>query len=277
MRIRLPFVPSPTARVALNVLISHRSTEFDRAKAFAGRLSGLGFTVRLLAPGVLSPQSDKELAHLLRDVVLDTDVCCMMVSADAAASDWVRFEYQEAAAIFGRVVFLFERLPDGHVDFAQRSNFGRPALAELHVKHSAISETVPDDVLLVELCCDSDEGWFDGGESYEPDTGRRLKVESKIRKFVRSCIMCDPRYAGRTIADVLPFSWSQSPTRDRDEVFRWLLDSRGRGDLGRALGEGRVDGFLAAYLAAAVPSVTAILGPDDGGFAHALVFALSAA
>lgn len=277
MRIRLPFVPPPTARAALNVLVSHRSTEFDRANAFAARLCGLGFTVRLLEPGVLSPQSDEELAQLLRDVVLDTDICCTMVSVDAAASDWVRLEYQEAAAVFGRVIFLFEKLPSGQVDFAQLSRFGRPALAELHMKHSAMSETVPDDVLLVELCCDSDEGWFDGSERYPRDTGRSLKVESEIRKFVRSRLMSDPRYAGRTIADVLPFSWSQSPTRDRDEVFRWLLDSRGRGDLGRALGEGAMDGFLASYLGTMVPSVAAILGPDDGGFAHALVFALSAA
>lgn len=80
MRIRLPFVPTPAARAALNVLISHRSTEFDRAKAFASRLSRLGFTVKLLEPGLLPPQSDKELTQLLGDIVLSTDVCCTMVS-----------------------------------------------------------------------------------------------------------------------------------------------------------------------------------------------------
>lgn len=277
MRTRLPYVPLPTARADLNVLISHRSTEFARAKSFSIRLSRLGFTVRLLEPGVLSSQSSEELARLLGGVVLDTDVCCTMVSTDAAASDWVRFEYQEAAAIFGRVIFLFEGSPGGGFDFERRSCFARPSCAALHVKHSTLSETAPDDLLLVELCNDPDEGWFDGSESYRPDTGRSLKAESEIRKFVRSCLMCDPRYTGRTIVDVLPFSWSHSPTQDRDEIFRWLLDSRGRGDLRRALGEGVVDGFLAPYLATSVPSVIASVGADDGGFAHALVFALPAA
>jgi hypothetical protein len=277
MRIRIPFAPWPTARAALNVLISHRSTEFERAKAFSRRLSSLGFTVRLLEPDSLSPRSDEELARLLADVVLDTDVCCVMVSAASASSDWVRFEYQEAAAVFGRVIFLVERPPDGDLDFGRRSSFARPSCATLQVKHSILSETAPDDALLVELCNDPDEGWFDGSESYGPDPRRVLKAESEIRKFVRSSLMCDQRYAGRTIVDVLPFSWSQSPTRDRDEIFRWLLNARGRGDLLRSLGEGVVEGFLASYLATHVPSVATVLGADDGGFAHALVFTLPAA
>ena len=277
MKIRLPFVPSRAARAALSVLISHRSTEYDRAKAFSSRLSRLGFTVRLLEPGTLHPQSAEELARLLSDVVLESDICCTMVSTDAAASEWVRFEYQEAAATFGRVIFLFERPPEGYIGFEQRSSFARPSCATLHVKHSSVWDIVPDDDLLVEFCNDPNEGWFGGSEGYVPDTSRSLKLESKIRKFVRSCLMCDPRYASKTIVDVLPFSWNQSPTRDRNEVFRWLLDSRGRGDLLRALGEGSVDGFLSLYLATTVPSVAAILGAEDGGFAHALVFALPAA
>ena len=275
MRIRLPFVPSIADRAALTVLLSHRSTEYARAQAFGCRLEKLGFSVKLLVPGELGQCSDEELRSKLYELTLTTDICCVMVSQDAAASEWVRLEYQEAAAIYGRIIFTFNNLPTGKFGFEQPSRYSnRPRMVGLQVRHTTIEENSPDDVLLVELCNSPDEGWIYGTEQYELNTNRRLKNESEIRKFVRASLQFDFRYSDKTIVDVVPFSWDDSPTRDKDEIFRWVLNTRGRDDLVRLLGRGEIDGFLARYLVPVDSQINRFLGKSDDGVAHALVFTL---
>src|SRR5258708_35186531 len=262
MRVRCSNVPSADTRIALEVLISYRSSELKRAQAFAARLSRLGFTTRLLLAEGPAPSTELTIEKLSQ-LVRQTDRCCVLVSAEAAQSHWVRFEYQESAELHGRVIFIPDFASGGQVTFDERSIYAAPSSCSMIVKHTMVVDNAPDEVLLREICNDPDEGWFDGSEQYEIAASRNLKAESEIRKFVRGRLRYDPRYAHKTIVDVIPFSWDDSPTRDRDEIFRWVLDSRGRGDLRRALGRGEVDGFLAPYFATSEPRVMSFLGQED--------------
>ena len=157
--------------------------------------------------------------------------------------------------------------------WSAETSHARQIGCQLKVKHTILSADAPDDVVVVELCNDPDDAWFDGTEMFQPTATRDLKAESETRKFIRSSLIYDPQYRGREIADVIPFSWNVAPTDDRDEIFRWVLDSRGRPDLRLALARGTLNGIHAPYFVPYYSPVAKYLGSCDGGFAQALVFA----
>ena len=109
---------------------------------FGCRLEKLGFSVKTTRSGELGQCSDEELRSKLYELTLTTDICCVMVSQDAAASEWVRLEYQEAAAIYGRIIFTFNNLPTGKFGFEQPSRYSnRPRMVGLQVRHTTIERT----------------------------------------------------------------------------------------------------------------------------------------
>lgn len=278
IRLRIPLTPTHSDLSDLGVFISYKSREWDRAQVLRSELQKAGFKVHILPPNVLpADMTPEQIRAELGRIIEQSDCLCLLASPLSVESDWVKFEFKEAAQIFGRVVFVFDSELQSPQVFKLPQTEPSDLAPSLFVKHTTMCITEsPNWVseLTVQLCNDPDEGWFDGSNAGGAfDERRNLKRERARCKYARMCVLRDPKYRNRTVVDVLPFSREEVGCDSAEDVFWWFINARGRLRLREALSSGEVDGYCTWYSAPG----TDFLLPSDHGNLHVLVVARAAA
>lgn len=272
IRVRIPVTPTRAELFELEVFISYKSCEWRRAQLLCSELKKAGLKVRILQPNQLpSGMSAQQIRAELGRITKQSDGLCVLASPLSVESDWVRFEFKEAAQLLGRVLFVF----DGELGIPGAFRLPQTEPTDLapglFVKHTTIcmkqsQDWVPE--LTVQLCNDPDEGWFDGSNAGGTFRQRRnLKRESARRKWARLCVLNDHKYRNRMVLDVLPFSWEEVGADTVEDVFSWFIKAQGRLGLREALASGEVNGYYTWF---DVPDADFLL-PSDAGKLHVLV------
>ncbi len=261
MRVKGKYTPEMVDLSDFKVFISYKTEDWEFASAVAKRLGGLGFQILVVPPPppAQTRMSDAELEAKLSPLVRDADCICLVASALALRSNWVRFEFKEAVESIGRIVFVCNEsvLPAGDMLMADLEP--GELSQNILVRHTTLyfHELTEQDVsqLAAQLLNDPDEGWLDGRAMATPASiSRDLKRTSLMKKRARSQVLQDGRYAGTMILDVIAFTWQDAGCEPGDIVGarHWAILGCGRTQLEIALINGECDMDFESYVVTGV-------------------------
>jgi hypothetical protein len=263
--IRVPISPSTTKVKNFKVFVSYRSNQLTFASRCRDALIDLGFDVIMIEPSQYKMYAtNEELLKALRAKVRKADAICILVSNDIESSMYLQAEIDEAARLIGRILFLY----DGSSQFPAQFNFKSPGPRQLDVeivvRWSILGihewNMTSRQELGVEILNDPDEGWFaDTHDRLAWWLNRDVCTESSLRKYVRACLMVDPKCRGMRIREVLPILPSWNPPDNRDLLFKWYAEVFGRRSLLQPLRDGECNGMVVQY-----PITKDIIAPNGG-------------
>jgi hypothetical protein len=256
MRIRINLSPKTHDISGTKVFISYKTKDWDYAKSISKGLSTLGFQTAIVPPGPPDPNCDVErIRRKLFDLLQDSDFLCLITTYDSLKSDWVMFEFKEAAALVGRVLFACPDSPISGYESVDHLGCG-DLWRTLFVKHTTVSIPEVTDAavqnLAVELINDPDEGWYNGRGSVSKRMPKRgLRQQSRMRQYARKCVLVDHKYQNEVVRDVIPFTWGELDCvkGDRLAALKALILDGGRLNLENAFARNEVDIFHAWYYA----------------------------
>jgi hypothetical protein len=203
------------------------------------------------------------------DLIQDADYFCLLTTKEALKRDWIRFEFKEAAALLGRIMFVCkDELPISGYTAVERLNV-EPYSHQMVIKHTTlcIPEITDRDAeeLGVQLINDPHEGWYDGRADVKKLFPRRgLRRQSQLRRAARKSVMMDSKYANQEILDVIPYTESDVdvwPKEDFELVLEQLILDGGRLELEQLIAKKQVEVFLTWYSATG-----SFLDAGEGGF-----------
>ena len=254
MRVRFNLSPKTTDVSDTKVFISYMTADWDYARLICDGLASLGFQTIVEPPRPPNPALDTERTRdKLRDLIHDSDYFCLITTYASLKSDWVAFEFKEAAALIGRVVFVCRDTPIS--GYYSVNHLGSGSLwRQLFIKHTTVSipevNAVTIGSLGIELINDPNEGWYDGrGRVSKRVPSHGLRQQSRIRQFARVCVLGDHKYRNEVVRDVIPFSWSEldCPVGDHVAALKALMLDGGRLDLENEFINGEIDIFNTGY------------------------------
>lgn len=240
MRVRLNTSPQSHDISEMNVFISFRRCDWDKARTIARAIQERGFNVQVFEPlDSIVTQPEEDVRGMLREALQKADYICFVNTFDALSSEWIAYEFVVASRTLGRVTFINTGPAiSGYESVQKLYELGkRFAMNLLHIKHTTAQledlETENIDRLITEMMNDPDCGWVDGRQQdasgrFPPSDG--LKSESLLRKHARRLVLEDAQFNDHYIVEVIPFLLSRSdhiPQMRPEDHFRSLLIERG--------------------------------------------------
>jgi len=243
----------------LKVFISYKTEEWDFASKIYYGLKKNGFQVFIDRYDLNTRNqqlSKNELRSILTEAISSSDFICFVTSNDSIKSEWISYEFREAAIILGRVFFICNGYKSvvhpGDKFMSKFSFFDFPCL--ITIKHTTLMFSNPTEkninTLSVELINDPDEYWSDGvfflgSRNYHLS----LKQEITRKKFARKMVLNDPQFKGLCVNDVIPFDWEEAGCEvgEVDKARMWVVFDCGRKHLSRGLSEKEVEAKFVSY------------------------------
>lgn len=254
VRIRANLSPKTHDVSETKVFISYKSEDWDYARSIREGLVGIGFQAIIVPPAPPYLADDLEGSRRkLYDLIDDSDYLCLISTHDSLKSDWVSFEFKEAAALMGRVVFVCKDTPISGYEAVNSLGSG-DLWRQLFIKHTTLS--IPEitehaiEALGIELINDPHEGWYDGrGTILKRMPNRGLRQQSRMKQCVRKCVLIDHKYRNELVLDVIPFTWSELDCApgDIEAALKNLILSSGRLHLEEEFLKDEVDIFHTWY------------------------------
>lgn len=264
---RRPYVPTSGDLAKLVVFLSYKTAEWQTAQRVKSLLESTGLKVAAFEPDSLGDLAKQDVAERLFEAATACDAICVVGQHARSASPWVDLEFTEAGMVLGHVIVVTAnplRLP------RRGSICSVPRLAaKAFVKESVVKFT--DDerclpALLDVICNDPDEWWFAAiNEGCVPAWPTDLKRSIALRKLARMGALRDPRYADRTVVEVVPFEPEAIGVTSLDEVPLWYINSCGRLGLAPRIMDGEIVCDISGYY---VPDSIDLV---PSGLLHALV------
>lgn len=242
MRIQANISPASHSVDGLIVFIAYKTEQWEFVKQLRHRLQVIGFEVTVFEPADTVPgASNDEIRDMLAKSLRRADYLCLINSRDALSSDWVAFEFVQAAEILGRVLLINSddnTTAGQHTadTFLNRSReFGRRGL---HVKHTTVPANPLSDenfnILIKEMMNSPDERWYEEAgvkDKYNQLSHLTLKEQSDIKKLVRSKVLADYRFIDHVVLQIAPYIADDVTMLDEDEMeqkFIRISQSDGR-------------------------------------------------
>ena len=255
MNIQVNISPELYDVSGVHVFISYKTEDWSYAKQISEGLNRVGLQTLIVPPSQIDTKVDKkELETKLFGFIEKADFMCVIVSEKSLSSEWVKFEFKEAAQLFGRITFVSKdaNIASGYYAF-KHLNDGT-GTHRLRIKHTVhyIPEITDSSirVLANEILNDPEEGWYDGRGSPNHRLPKRgFRNECRLKKVARKCVLMDPKYIDKEIVDVIPFTQSQlrNQAGNPSDVLKELILDGGRLPLEKAFLNGQVDIFHTWY------------------------------
>ncbi len=258
MKIKGKLSPDNVNVSQLKVFISYKTEEWEFASKIYYGLKKKGFQVFIDRYGLKIDQhaSKKDLQSKLAEAVNDSHFICFITSDNSIKSDWINFEFKQAAATLGRVTFVCNAYNEfthpGDI-FASKASLNE-FLCSIGIKHTTLTFSNPTEEninsLVVEMINDPDEYWADGvfftGLLYDKFD---LKREITRKKAARKTALYDPQFIGRHINDVIPFDWGEVGCEpgEVNKALMWIIFDCGRKHLSKGIADKIVEAKYVSY------------------------------
>src|SRR5712671_143408 len=97
-RVRIPVTPTLAELRALNIFVSYKSSDWNRAQLVRNELQNTGLRITMLpAHGLPAATTTSEIEITLSKAIEQADGLCLIASPQSVRSDWVKFEFEMAA------------------------------------------------------------------------------------------------------------------------------------------------------------------------------------
>lgn len=258
MKIKGKFSPHNVDVSQLRIFISYKTEEWDFASKIYLGLKKIGFQVFIDRYDLKIDQhlTKNDLQSKLAEAVSGSDFICFITSDHSIKSEWISYEFKEAALILGRVIFVCNGYNSvSHPGDAFISKFSLNEFpCAITIKHTTLMFSDPTEQninsLAVEMINDPDEYWVDGvfftgSRNYHLD----LKREIKRKKLARKMVLNDPKFKGWRVNDVIPFDWDEAGCEpgEVDKARMWIIFDCGRKHLSRGITEKKVEAKFVSY------------------------------
>lgn len=155
----------------MNVFISYRTCDWDKARGIATAIEERGFNVRVFEPlDSVVKKPEEDVRSMLRESLQEADYICFVNTFEALSSEWIAYEFVVASRTLGRVIFINTGPPiSGYESVENLNELGKSfAMNTLYVKHTTVQledlEGGNVDLLIKEMMNDPDCGWVDSGQ-----------------------------------------------------------------------------------------------------------------
>jgi hypothetical protein len=242
----------------LKVFISYKTEEWAFASQIYEILKSMGFKVFIakLETGLRKLIPKNHLQSMLSKEVNESDYICIITSDKSIKSEWIQFEFKEAAEVIGRIVFVCNNYQGiSHPGDIFMSNISPGEFSSLiTIKHTTLmfSDVTKENVktLAIEMMNDPDEFWANGifFSGLQLDICD-LKKESMRKKYARKMVLNDPQFIGIRILDVIPFDWEEAECNqgEVEKARMWIVFDFGRKNLAKGISDGNVEARYVSY------------------------------
>jgi hypothetical protein len=206
---------------SMRVFVSYTTADWRTARDVAKALETIGFGVLILAPNPDSPRdSDAVVRAQLSDAVFSADLICLVTSTRSIASAWVAFEFQEAAALVGRVVFVLA--PGSMVaEHPATALIARITGAPSIIRHTVVA--IPD----VSLGSLQEVALQLSNDPYERNAPPLTKRVCMMKKLARRLSLAAHSEEKRVLVDTITYSPEEHPNRTPAQILFEVVRQRG--------------------------------------------------